>query len=292
MPMSRRLFSSVIVFLAAAAWASSASAATVSVPATGTLPNYFTDSGVNIPAGAYVAVTAAGTWSVCPPGISLSCTTGPDGVGGFAPAPNTTDPLVSSGTLIASLDGANTWSAIGAGPTVVRGPGELLLATNDVPPSKGNCGSASPQGCYADNEGSVTATITPVTALARGAFVIGNNNATVGGSVTFYEAEELSQWSGLNSLSGGPAPASFVGFAETSASPPTCGEKWTSKPGTSSAPPATVPEYMEVVAASKITKSRSTISGNAVELVVVKTSPGYSPETKGPGKVVAVVQCT
>ena len=96
----------------------------------------------------------------------------------------------------------------------------------------------------------------------------------------------------LNSLSGGPAPASFVGFAETSASPPTCGEKWTSKPGTSSAPPATVPEYMEVVAASKITKSRSTISGNAVELVVVKTSPGYSPANKGTGKVVAVVQCT
>ena len=49
---------------------------------------------------------------------------------------------------------------------------------------------------------------------------------------------------------------------------------------------------MEVVVASKITKSRSTISGNAVELVVVKTSPGYSPETKGTGTVVAVVQCT
>jgi hypothetical protein len=135
-------------------------------------------------------------------------------------------------------------------------------------------------------EGATTVTVFSPTALARGAFVIGNDNAAVGGSVTFYEAE---QWSRLNSLSGGSAPASFKGFAESSASPPTCGEQWTSKPGTSSAPPATVPEYMELVVASKITKSGSTISGNATEVVVVKTNPGYGPETKGTGKVVAVV---
>ena len=125
-------------------------------------------------------------------------------------------------------------------------------------------------------------------ALAGGVFVIGNNNATLGGSVTFYEPNE---WSKLNSLSGGSAPSSFAGFAETSASPPTCGESWTSKPGTSSNPPATVPEFMGVIVASKITKSRSTISGNAVELAVVKTSPDYSPETKGTGMVVAVIEC-
>jgi Glycine rich protein len=135
------------------------------------------------------------------------------------------------------------------------------------------------------SEGSTTVTVFSPTALARGAFVIGNNNATVGGSVTFYEAE---QWRKLNSLSGGSAPASFKGFAESSASPPTCGEKWASKPGTSSAPPATVPEYMEVLVASKITQSGSTISGNASEVVVVKTSPGYSPAKKGTGTVVAV----
>ena len=123
------------------------------------------------------------------------------------------------------------------------------------------------------------------TALARGAFVIGNSNATVGKAVTFYEANE---WSRLNSLSGGSAPASFKGFAESSASPPTCGEKWTSKPGTSSASPATVPEYIEVVVASEISKSGSTISGNAPEVVVVKTNPGYSPANQGTGKVVVV----
>jgi hypothetical protein len=104
--------------------------------------------------------------------------------------------------------------------------------------------------------------------------------------VTFYEANE---WSRLNSLSGGSAPASFKGFADSSASSPACGEKWTSKSGTSSAPPATVPEYMEVVVASEISKSGSTISGNALEVVVVKNSPGYSPANKGTGKVVAAV---
>jgi hypothetical protein len=123
-------------------------------------------------------------------------------------------------------------------------------------------------------------------ALAGGVFVIGNNNATLGGSVTFYEPNE---WSKLNSLSGGSAPSSFAGFAETSASPPTCGESWTSKPGTSSNPPATVPEFMGVIVASKITKSGPTISGNAPEVVVVKTNPGYSPENKGTGTVVAKV---
>jgi hypothetical protein len=46
---------------------------------------------------------------------------------------------------------------------------------------------------------------------------------------------------------------------------------------------------MEVVVASEISKSGSTISGNALEVVVVKTSPGYGPANKGIGKVVAVV---
>jgi hypothetical protein len=127
------------------------------------------------------------------------------------------------------------------------------------------------------------AVISPTT-LARGAFVIGDNSATIGASVTFYEAE----WSSFNSLSGGSAPASFKGFAESSASTPTCGEKWTSKPGTSSAPPAAVPEYMEVVVAGNITKSGATISGNAPEVAVVKSNPGYSPANSGTGKVIAV----
>src|ERR1700693_5103382 len=160
MRISRRaVLTMSLALVAVGVWAGSASAATVTVPATGTSPNYFTDSGVNIPAGESVTVSATGPWSACPPG--RFCTPGPDGAGGFPPNLGYSDPSANSGTLIGSLDGGNAWSAIGAGPTVVTGPGELLLATNDFSPSVTTCGfSPSTQGCYADNSGSVSATIT------------------------------------------------------------------------------------------------------------------------------------
>jgi hypothetical protein len=121
-----------------------------------------------------------------------------------------------------------------------------------------------------------------------GSFVIGDGNAIVGNSVTFWSA----QWAKANSLSGGPAPAAFEGFAShTSATPPTCGGTWTTPPGNSSNPPATVPSFMAVIAASSITKSGNTISGNIPRLVIVKTNPGYGPAPghTGTGTVVAVL---
>src|SRR6202040_2593590 len=48
-----------------------------------------------------------------------------------------------------------------------------------------------------------------------GSFVIGDKNAAIGNSVTFWGA----QWAKVNSLSGGPAPASFKGFAEAPLTP-------------------------------------------------------------------------
>lgn len=154
--MLRKTFLALVAVSAFGAIPSIASAATVSVPAAGTSPNYFTDSGVNIPSGQSVTVSATGTWSACPNGGQ--CDTGPDGAGGFPPSGTYADPSANSGTLIGSVDGGTTWSAIGAGPTVINGPGELLLATNDTPADI--CGFNSPQGCYADNSGSVAATIT------------------------------------------------------------------------------------------------------------------------------------
>ena len=56
-----------------------------------------------------------------------------------------------------------------------------------------------------------------------------------------------------------------------------CGEKWTSDPGNSSGPPATIPGYMVVIVASQITQSGSTESGNIVHVVVVQVEPGYGP---------------
>jgi len=123
--------------------------------------------------------------------------------------------------------------------------------------------------------------------LPSGAFVVGDQSAQMGAKVTFWSAK----WSKLNKLSGGTAPASFKGFATTlSAEPPKCGITWTTGPGNSSQPPTTVPEYMGVLASSKVTKSGPKISGDAKSIVVIKTDPGYSPNPghAGTGTVVAV----
>jgi hypothetical protein len=116
-------------------------------------------------------------------------------------------------------------------------------------------------------------------------FVIGDNNAKVGATVTFWGAK----WARLNSMSGGPAPASFKGFAgSTQAS---CGGTWTRDPGNSSGPPAAIPEYITVIVSSSITQSGSVVSGNSTKLVIVKTNPGYGPDPSqtGTGTVVSVV---
>jgi len=118
--------------------------------------------------------------------------------------------------------------------------------------------------------------------------VIGNLNAVGGNSVEFWGA----QWAKHNSLSGGPAPNAFKGFADmTSTAPPTCGGTWTTDPGNSSGPPASVPAFMAVIASSSITMSGPTISGNIPKIVIVKTNPGYAPDPghPGTGTVVAVL---
>jgi Pro-kumamolisin, activation domain len=121
---------------------------------------------------------------------------------------------------------------------------------------------------------------------SKGAFTLGNlTDAAAGTSkVTFW----ADQWWKLNSLSGGSAPASFKGFAATiglpTTSPPTsCATNWTTGPGGSSAPPATIPDWMGVVVTKQVTKSGNTISGNSVGIVVVHVDPGYGPDPSQPG---------
>jgi hypothetical protein len=119
-------------------------------------------------------------------------------------------------------------------------------------------------------------------------FVIGDGNATIGTPVEFWGA----QWWTANSLSGGLAPASFKGFANTPETPPSCGTSWSTGPGNSSGPPpAPLPELIEVTVASHIVKSGPTISGDTQEVVVVKTNPGYAPNPghAGTGTVVEVL---
>jgi hypothetical protein len=120
-----------------------------------------------------------------------------------------------------------------------------------------------------------------------GSFVIGDQNAATGASVTFWGA----QWSKDNPTSAGSAPRSFKGFAEDPTTP-SCGVAWTTDPGNSTPPPdGPLPAYMAVIVTSSTGKDGSEISGNTVHIVVVKTNPGYAanPGHAGTGTVVAVV---
>ena len=124
--------------------------------------------------------------------------------------------------------------------------------------------------------------------LASGAFVIGDNNASLGSPVNFWGA----RWAAGNSLSGGLAPSSFKGFAESlGVTPATCGSTWSTDTGNSSGPPATVPSYVAVLVTSSVSQLGSVVSGTVSEIVVVSTNPGYlnDPGDPGFGTVVAIL---
>jgi hypothetical protein len=118
-----------------------------------------------------------------------------------------------------------------------------------------------------------------------GTFVIGDQNVQVGSQVTFWGA----QWWKDNPLSTGSAPASFKGFADNAI--PACGTPWSTAPGNSSHPPATVDGAIPVIVSSNITKSGSVISGDTTEVVLVQVDPGYAgdPGHPGTGTVVGVL---
>jgi hypothetical protein len=139
------------------------------------------------------------------------------------------------------------------------------------------------------DEGGSTATAGPCTVLtfAPLPFVIGDGNSAIGTHVTFWGA----QWWKLNTLSGGPALASFKGFARTPTTP-SCGTNWTTRPGNSPPPPmAPLPSFIGVIVASKISQTGSQIAGDTVHMVVVKTNAGYArnPGHPGTGTVVAQI---
>lgn len=123
---------------------------------------------------------------------------------------------------------------------------------------------------------------------AAGSFVIGDQNAAVGSAVSFWGA----QWWKDNGLSGGAAPAAFKGFANSLQGPPVCGAPWSTDPGNSSDPPAgPLPETIEGIVASHITKAGHTISGDTAEVVLIATNAGYqgNPGHAGTGTVLAVL---
>jgi hypothetical protein len=120
-----------------------------------------------------------------------------------------------------------------------------------------------------------------------GNFVIGDLDASGSGAVTFWG----SSWSSANHISGGPSPNSFKGFANNPAGATSCGGMWSTSPGNSSEPPASVPSYTALLVTNSVTESGSTISGTKPSLVIVRTNAGYqpSPGHAGTGQVVAVL---
>ena len=116
-----------------------------------------------------------------------------------------------------------------------------------------------------------------------GTFVVGDHDDS--GSIMFWGA----QWSNRNSMSGGGS-SSFKGYANHGVA--SCGRSWSADPGSSSTPPAgALPTYMDVIVASSTSKSGSSISGNSVHIVIVKTDAGYAgnPGHDGTGTVVATI---
>ncbi len=119
-----------------------------------------------------------------------------------------------------------------------------------------------------------------------GNFVIGDGNAATGNAVTFWGA----QWDKLNTLTGGPAPASFKGF-EYQPAQAACGQDWTADPGNSTPPPSgSLPAYMAVIVSSSISQSGSAISGNTSSMVVVKTNGDYAPDPGHPGTGIVIAK--
>ena len=102
--------------------------------------------------------------------------------------------------------------------------------------------------CGTGPQPSPTPVVTP-TPTFEGNFVIGDLNAVVGNHVTFFSRH----WAELNSLSGGPAPEGFKGFARhPNPNPAQCGGTWTSS--SDSHPPEHVPRLITAIASSSITR--------------------------------------
>ena len=181
---------------------------------------------------------------------------GPTPISGHTGDPAITAAAVEAGTYaLAESDGPPGYSA---GPWQCTGGGTLVGANLTL--AAGETVSCSITNTF----------IPPGPFLEHGAFVIGDVGADIDATVTWWSP----QWAKKNPLTGGPAPASFKGFAATlDPSPPVVGGTWTTRPGASSHPPDTVPEFMAVIVTSSVTKDGSKVSGDIVRIVLVKTAP-------------------
>jgi hypothetical protein len=208
-----------------------------------------------------------------------------------------TDPV--SGLPVATFTDANPAAPVGdftatidwgdgspASPGTVSGPtgGPFTVAGSHT---YGTLGPKTITTHIVDEGGSTATAVSQLLLFAYpagGNFVIGD--VRTGTHVTFWDA----QWAKTNTLSTGAAPADFKGFVNNP-EVPSCGGAWTSRPGNSSNPPSSVPNYMALVVSSHVNQSGSTLSGDIQHVVIVHTDPGYAdnPGHAGTGEVVATL---
>jgi hypothetical protein len=67
------------------------------------------------------------------------------------------------------------------------------------------------------------------------------------------------------------------------AATPISGQDWTTDPGNSSHPPATVDGVIPAIVSSQISKDGPVISGNTIAVALVQVDPGYAGNPGHPG---------
>lgn len=232
--------------------------------------------------------SATGTAKVADAALSATCGTTTISSQSFSGAVATfTD--ANSGATAADFTATINWGDGATTAGTISGSGSGPYSVNGSH-TYSSAGLFTVTVSITDDGGSTATASCPILVYGRttgGNFVIGDRDAVPGKQVTFWSA----QWWKDNSLSGGPAPASFKGFENTPAAA-TCGTNWTTGPGNSAnPPPGPLPPFMAVLVSSSIRQSGSTIAGNTVHMVVVKVDPGYAPNPghPGTGKVVTTI---
>src|SRR5439155_7721332 len=179
--------------------------------------------------------TATSTANVADARLAASCATPTVSLQAFSGNVATftdANPLGEIGDFTATIDWGDTTSSAGTVSGPVGGPFTVSGSHNYA-----STGPVTIKVHIADVGGSTADTSCDVLIFAfapgGGAFVIGDQNSANGTAVTFWGA----QWWRLNSLSGGPARASFKGFPK-SPPVPSSGTGWTTDPGNSAPPPA------------------------------------------------------
>lgn len=109
-----------------------------------------------------------------------------------------------------------------------------------------------------------------------GHFVVGDGSAVEDATVTFWSSE----WHHENTVSGGPAPASFKGFASRPSGPTDCATttSWRSSGGNSADAPDEVPEYTAMLVTDSVERNGRGIVGSSVSIAIVRVDSGYQSE--------------